>query len=423
MRQASGRALGCCGHAALLFLLAACAGLPTGLVPEATRVTGVPKQLQARQVIVTLPDSSREQWPDLTRALAAQHKLSEAGNFPLESIRVQCVVFQVPPDRPLESVLRELEADRRVESVQLNQVFEGVRGSHSDPYAALEYGAAAIHADAAHRISTGRGARVAVVDTGVDRNHPDLRGRVIKASNFVEGGESSFTRDRHGTAVAGVIGARADDGIGIFGIAPEAELSVFKACWYPHAGDSKALCSSWTLAKAVDAAIGAEVRLLNLSLSGPADALLSRLLLKADASGITIVAAAAQDAGAPGFPASLAPVIAVIASDVKGSVQVPSWVLDKFVMVAPGIDILTTAPNGGYDFVSGSSMAAAHVTGVAALLLAQKPELTPAQIAELLQLSAQPTLSAAAATGSPLGIVDACAALARTLARQSCGKG
>ena len=111
--------------------------------------------------------------------------------------------------------------------------------------------------------------RVAVVDTGVDTNHPDLADRVVKTINFVEGGEKTFTSDQHGTAVAGVIGARADNGMGIYGIAPDADLLAVKACWHRRPGTSEASCSSWTLAKAIDFAIVERVRVLNLSLSGP----------------------------------------------------------------------------------------------------------------------------------------------------------
>ncbi len=398
-------------------VLSACAGVESG---PARPAADKPKQLRERQIIVTLADDTPERWAETTRALASQYGLPEVGNFPLSSIRVQCVVFEVPGERSEQELLTQLRADPRVESVQLNQVFAGTRAAHSDPYGALAYGAAAIHADKAHRVATGKGVRLVIVDTGVDKDHPDLRGRITKTQNFVEGGEASFSRDRHGTAVAGVIAARANDGVGIYGVAPETEVSAAKACWYPEQKSARALCSSWTLAKAIDFAINAGAQVLNLSLNGPADRLLARLLARAHAGGITVVAAAAQDATEPGFPASAEHVIAVLASDNKGQVQLPAWSLDKPMVAAPGIDILSTAPRESYDFFSGSSLATAYVAGVAALLLEKNPQLTPQQVAELLSATTQPTAVRASSAAGSVGVVDACAALAKLLGKNAC---
>ena len=134
--------------------------------------------------------------------------------------------------------------------------------------------------------------RVAVVDTGVDFDHPDLRGRVVKAQNFVDRvGDRNFTTDVHGTAVAGLIAATAGNGVGIVGVAPEAEIYALKACWQQPPGAREAVCNSYTLAKAVDFAIGQGVQVLNFSLAGPPDPLLGRLIGQALARGIVVVAA------------------------------------------------------------------------------------------------------------------------------------
>ena len=379
-----------------------------------------PKQLRARQIIVTLADATPEQWAATAQALSEAYQLREAGNFPLNSIRVQCVVYDVPEDRPLDQVIEQLKRDPRVESVQINQVFAGVKAGHSDPYAMLAYGATAIHAERAHRMATGKGVSVSVIDTGIDKDHPDLRGRIVKTVNFVEGGEKTFAQDLHGTLIAGVIGARADDGVGIFGIAPEAEMTAVKACWYPKGKNTTALCSSWTLAKAIDFAITDRAQVVNMSLSGPADALLERLIDTAHERGIIIVAAAAQDATEPGFPAHHASVTAVVASNAKAEIHVPTWTKEKFLLAAPGIEILTTAPRESYDFLSGSSLAAAHVTGVVALLLQQKPHLPQSEIWVLLTTTARPVAAIDGVTASKLGIVDACAAVGKLIGRPDC---
>ena len=384
------------------------------------RRADVPKQLREGQIIVTLHDGTPEEWASTAKVLSEKYRLQEVGNFPLSSIRVQCIVYQIADDRRLESVVEQLRRDPRVESVQLNQVFAGVLAGHSDPYAGLEYGAIAIRADRVHRVSTGKGVRITVIDTGMDKEHPDLRGRVAKVANFVEGGEKSFAQDPHGTAVAGVIGARANDGVGIFGIAPDAELMAAKACWYSKSKNAGAMCSSWTLAKALDFAITSESHIINMSLSGPADVLLERLLQTAGDKGIIVVAAAAQDAAAPGFPAELNFVTAVVASNAKAQVRVPVWGADKILLAAPGIEILTSAPRESYDFLSGSSLAAAHVSGVIALLLEHRPRLTQRELWTLLTETAQPVLIPASTRAAQVRVVDVCAAIGKLLGPSYC---
>src|SRR5262249_135395 len=152
-------------------------------------------------------------------------------------------------------------------------------------------------------------------------------------------------------------------------------LLVAKACWYGDRGSGKARCSSWTLAKAIDFAIREHSRVLNLSLKGPDDALLARLLAEADARGIVGVAAAAEDGAGPGFPAAMGTVMAVGGSDRHGVIKAQPWLDNTFAIAAPGVDILTTTPHASYDFVSGSSFSAGEVSGVVALLLERRPEL------------------------------------------------
>jgi len=320
-------------------------------------------------------------------------------------------VFEVPANRAMDEVLRSLRADHRVESAQPNQVFRNLAAGPPDPYASFQYGARAIRAPQAHRWATGRGVTVAVIDTGIETKHPDLRGRVAKTENFVDGGEQSFAQDRHGTAVAGVIGARANNNEGIFGVAPGADLLGIKACWHSTAGGLEARCSSWTLAKAIDFAVINGTRVINLSLGGPPDPLLTRLIAKAIERGATVVAAAMDGADAPGFPASLPLVIGVVASDSHNDVQ--SGDRDRATMLAaPGVEILTTAPPHAYAFLSGTSLAAAHVSGVVALLLQRERTMSPSQVRLVLFATAHPVT----ASGVPvIRLVDACAALARVV--------
>src|SRR5437660_4929998 len=219
----------------------------------------------------------------------------------------------------------------RVESTQRENLFRVLAQNYT--LYPLQPSAKRWHMDELHKITTGRRVRVAEVDTGVDVNHPDLSGRVAVARYFVDGRRD--VAEAHGTAVAGIIAARADDGIGIAGIAPEAKFLALRACWQAaETGDAAAYCSSFNLAKALQFALDENAQVINLSLGGPRDRLLERLLDAATARGITVVAAADPALRDGGFPASHRGVLAV-ASDDAHDVGVG-------VLLGPGRDIPTT---------------------------------------------------------------------------------
>ena len=399
-----------------LLALTACATLSEPGGPATLSEPGVPKQLQSRQIIVALAESEHAQWDAIAQDLQHRHQLRRVGAFPLTSIRVQCLVFQVPLEQSMEATLTRLRADSRVQLAQPNQPFEGLAAANAPSlaYIHLAYGARLLHADQVQPVSTGRGVPVVVIDTGADTHHPDLRGRIVATQNFVDGGEPSFATDLHGTAVAGVIGARAaQTGAGLDGIAPDAALTVAKACWYPDSASAKARCSSWTLAKALDFAINHQAKVINLSLGGGPDELLTRLLTAAENRGIVVVAATLENRDDPGFPALLNTVIPVIACDPRGRVAWPRWQTPAVVAAAPGIDIVAPTPQDRYDLLSGSSLAAAHVTGVVALLIQQDPRRSPEQIRALVYNTARQPAGSHPAPPPVVGIVDACAALAR----------
>jgi subtilisin family serine protease len=393
---------------AIAVLTAACASTAAGMGAHAP-----PKQLHPGQIIVALALDWGDDLAAIRRQLAIEYGVVEVGNFILGSVELECVVFEAAREAALPELVDRLNRDRRVKLAEVNQAFrgEGAGGERSR----LSYGAAQTHADAARRSKTGKGVRVAVIDTGVSTTHPALRDRIAFAQNFVESGEASFGRDLHGTAVAGVIAARRDDPADIFGIAPDAEILALKACWYAASGDAKASCSSWTLAKAIDFAVGAGAQVLNMSLSGPEDELLRRLIDKAQQRGAIVVAALPEGTSNDGFPASVAGVIAVAASDSRGEARLPASKSARFVVVAPGVDILTTVPGEAYDFVSGSSFAAAHVSGVVALLREEDPRLTGRTALEVLEATARPLPG-----GGHAGLLDACAALGRLMGTATC---
>jgi len=330
-------------------------------------------------------------------ALKRSHGLTEIAAWPIQALRVHCAVLELPAGVARDELVRSLSLDPRFEIVQPLHSFDTLSVSdavYNDPYASLQRGLTEIEAAPAHAGSRGQGVSIAIIDTGIDASHPDLRGRVASARNLVDRDDAQFGRDRHGTEVAGVIAAVANNRLGIVGIAPEATIRVYKACWQREGGGAR--CNSFTLAQALAAGLDDGARVINLSLAGPSDELLARLLRQAIAQGRVVVGAVPTDGALGGFPLGVAGVIAV---DSTGRPE------RSGVLRAPGRDILTLVPGGHYDFSSGSSLAAAHVSGVVALLLAMPDAPRADAVRALLENSRQQR-----ADGN--GSISACGAIA-----------
>jgi subtilisin family serine protease len=403
---------------ALVFALplAACASAPAA-TPETTvdaGGAGTPAATEG-QLLVLLPPGPPALWQRQSAELAGQYRLRQLAAWTVGSLAdTPCVVFQAPPRTELSQLVRRLAADPRVSVAQPVQRFRVLAAptppatpaasGYNDPYADLQRDVTELSLAAVHRVATGRGVKVGVVDTGIDVDHPDLRGRVAAVGNYVDRGGGSFTSDVHGTAVAGVLAAAANNQVGIVGVAPGALLYAFKACWQEPPASRQAVCDSYTLARAVDAALGQGVRVLNLSLSGPPDPFLARLLDAALAKRTVVVAAYDGGQADGGFPASREGVLAVGGEGRPGDASAGA---PQPPLVGPAVDVLSTAPRGTYDFFSGSSFAAAHAAGVAALLLEHHPALDSAAVRELLAATGR-----RASPGSPPRL-DPCAALAR----------
>ena len=336
--------------------------------------------------------------------LAERFKLRIVDNWPMPALGVVCFVMEAPDDVPLQPVIDRMALDARVESVQAVNFFRVL--GHDDPLYPLQPTATAWHLDELHRVATGRNVRVAAIDSGVELDHPDLRGRILMARNFVDARET--VAERHGTAVIGIIGARADNSVGIVGVAPEAQLMALRACWQSPLSEGAALCSSFTLAKALQFAIDNGAKVINLSLGGPRDRLVERLLNAAASRGAVIVAASDPEAANGGFPASLPDVLAVAADDVHDAPEA--------IYLAPGRDIPTTLPGARWGLVGGSSYAAAQMSGLIALLVDLAPDQSTQQLRETLSTSDR-----AGASSRSRAIVDACAAVARTVGACACG--
>jgi subtilisin family serine protease len=415
---------------AAVWFLGGCAGAgarPDGQTPLADMQTNAD-----RMVVVTVANElqsvaskagstfrSYDSWTPYQASAAAQstvaglakdYHMQAVASWPISALQAHCVVFDVGSQASRAEVMARLSHDKRVKLVQPLQSF-GTRSSasaYNDPYVGLQTGFNELDAADAHQYSRGAGIRVAVIDTGMDVAHPDLQGRVVVSRNFVDDDAHQFVRDKHGTEVAGVIAAVANNKQGIVGIAPEVKIIALKACWADTPDSELASCNSFTLAKAIAAAIEQRARIVNLSLGGPDDQLLDELVRAGQRRGMIFVGAAPNGGHMNGFPTGVAGVIAV------GVARSAAPDAGANMLIAPGHEILTLTPGGHYDFASGSSIAAAHVTGTVALLLAEDEKLDADALRAVLTESRQ---SPADGDGS---IINACRALTRILKQADC---
>jgi subtilisin family serine protease len=219
---------------------------------------------------------------------------------------------------------------------------------------------------------------VAVIDSGIDRSHPEFAGAIAAMYNAAR--DRKFEVDDHGTAVAGIIGARAQ----LKGVAPATRLLAVRAFF--KEGKGGPLATTYILLRAINWAQKNNARLINLSFAGPHDEALKRIVNEAYQRGTILVAAAGNGGpNAPAaYPAAYPGVLAITATDQDDNIYQDANRGGYVAIAAPGVDILVPVLDSGYDFKSGTSFAAAHVTGLIALMLERNPELSPDEVREIL---------------------------------------
>lgn len=437
-----------------LALLASCVSRPIASGVELSSAAAGPAASPERQIVVTFrdsdaglraaPGSTARAYSTLSSyqasayarrviaSLERDYPLDWVAGWRIDLLNVHCVVFLTRGKAERDALITRLRHDSRVESAQPMNTFATSSRSaeYNDPYFSLQKGVEEIHVPEAQKWSKGRGVTIALIDTGVDTAHPELAGRIRLTRNFVDNDDERFRMDRHGTAVAGVIASLTNNGQGIVGVAPASELIALKACWQNRA-DEPAVCNTLTLAEALAFAIERRARIINLSLTGPSDPLLSRLVGRAIEQGIMILGASATvggvtEASTPidaGFPISVAGVIAVADADTAPRMATGGGALHAVadrdpparpLLAAPGREVLTLAPGGRYDYVSGASISTAMVSGVVALMLERNQNLQGADVRALLERTGLPT----ADRGTR--IVDACDAVAEIVRAPGC---
>lgn len=304
----------------------------------------------------------------LAARLAREGGLTLVDSWPMPVLGIDCVIMMVPGDEPLAAAAERMSRRSGVAWSQPLNEFTAQAGSGAvgavasatvqrpnDRLFAAQPAARAWRLADLHRMATGAGVRVAVIDSLVDARHPDLSGRVATVRDFV-GRPAAGAPEAHGTGVAGIIAAQANNRLGIVGVAPDARLLGLRACW--QRTPVATVCDSLSLARALVFAVENGAQVINMSLTGPQDQLIARLIGVAQRRGATVVASVDPHTGG-GFPASVPGVVEVsqdgLAADRAG------------VYNAPGRDVPTTEPGGRWYLVSGNSYAAAHVSGLLAL--------------------------------------------------------
>ncbi|MEQ8234394.1 MAG: S8 family serine peptidase [Gammaproteobacteria bacterium] len=321
--------------------------------------------------------------PDRAETLAAAHGLEVLEAWPVHALDAHCLVIGAGGARarvPLAVRLAQLRtADGVIEAAPVREhAVSGRPAALADPYFDLQQRSRSAGVAAILRGASGRGVRIAMLDTGVDLNHPDLDGQIAGSMNFVGGDPALIPPEFHGTALAGLIAAVPGNGIGIRGLAPDAELFALRACWEPSY--AYGLCRTDTLARALDYAIDIRARIINLSLAGPDDPVLTRLVERAIELGAVVLGAVGEEPEMR-FPAAIPGVVAVALQAPTAPPVLPPG--PSFASAS--LQMLTTVPDGRYDFVSGPSFVTAYASGVAAVLLEREPHLRAGALAARLQ--------------------------------------
>jgi len=297
-------------------------------------------------------------------------------------------VIRVPHNR-VRSIEGALRRTGYFKSIERDHVAVAAQ-IPNDPEFATQWGLAKIGVPTAWDVSLGSpDLIVAIVDSGVDASHPDLRNQLVAGYDFVNDDADTTDDNGHGTQMAGIVAAEAFNALGGAGVAPRCRLMPIKVL------DSSATGVYSAIANGITYAADHGARVINLSLAGSdASPVLESAVDYATARGVLVVAAAGNDGTSdPAYPAAYTNAVAVSATDQRDKVarfsNYGSWV----ALAAPGVDILTTdwdaSGSAGYTATTGTSAAAAFVSGAFALLLSAHPEWSIATAVSTLTNSAR----------------------------------
>jgi thermitase len=272
-------------------------------------------------------------------------------------------------DGNVEDAIKEYENDANVEYAEPNYTYHAT-WTPNDTYFSngVQWAPQKVSAQSAWDITKGSSTvKVAIVDTGVDYNHPDLAGKVVKGYDFVDDDSDPMDLNNHGTHCAGIAAAVTNNAKGIAGMAPNVSVLAVRVL------DANGSGSLDDVANGIYYAVDNGAKVVSLSLGGSSGATsLQNAVNYAASKGVVVVAAAGNEStSAPSYPGYYSNAIAVAATDSSDYLasfsNYGSWV----DVAAPGVDIASTIRNGGYAYMSGTSMATPLVAGIAGLLASQ----------------------------------------------------
>ncbi len=302
----------------------------------------------------------------------------------------------------VSATLQGLSSFNRISAAQPNFIYRfGQAQPPAQPDIASQYVVPKLHLLEAHRITNGDDVLVAVIDSKIDADHPDLAGAIADQYDALG---TQAPAHMHGTGMAGAIAAHSK----LVGVAPKVKLLAVRA----FAGDKEsAQGTTFNILKGLDWAAAKNARIVNMSFAGPPDPMFRDMLAGAHARGIVLIAAVgnAGPRSPPLYPAADPDVIGVTATDAEDKLLPQANRGSQVAVAAPGVQVLEPAPDAAYQVTTGTSVAAAHASGVAALLLARDPKLTPDQVRRGLIRSARAIPGNKRDVGA--GVIDALTAI------------
>lgn len=342
------------------------------------------KRHRKKQVMVLIRQSKTKR---MERIIARRYKLEllKGKNIPLLKARVQS--YRIPDKRSVGRVLAQMRRDGRIMLSQPVYVYKAAAGEKQDKELddPLSYPYQVMKVKRAHDYSLGRNIKIAIVDTGVDRSHPALKGAQIRQYNAVDE-KQPYTGHAHGTSIAGVLGAQFE----LKGIAPKAQLLDARAFFVPKNGKDPET-TTLILLGALQWAYDQGAQVFNLSFEGPKDPAIEDALQELYKKGKVIVAAAGNGGpkAKPAYPAAYKDVIATTAIDQKRKLYKHANHGKYLTLAAPGVGVTVLSTSKSYSVSSGTSIAAAHVSGLVALILERKPRLSAYRIKRIIMKTAQ----------------------------------
>ncbi|WP_164658161.1 S8 family serine peptidase [Tropicibacter sp. Alg240-R139] len=287
--------------------------------------------------------------------------------------------YRLSPGVDVRTVIERLEASAAVVNAQPNYLYVLQQSDSSTKLP--QFGNDKVGLSEAHARTKGRNTRIAVIDTAVDGTHSELSNTRISSFDVTDEGGNI---DPHGTSIAGILAADAK----LTGVAPAAEIVSIAAFSKDAAG--KTVGNTWTILEATNVAHKQNVDILNMSFAGPADPLLKDAMEGAKKRNILPVAAAGNDGpeAAALFPAGYETVVSVTATDTENQIYSQANTGDHVDIAAPGVGLLVLGRGSGFRTSSGTSLATAYISGIAALTLSANPQADYATLRALLENSA-----------------------------------